>query len=138
MCRFADEFARLDTDVLIVSFGLEWQARVWLRETGVSFPLLLDQDRRVYQAYGLARSALRAWAPRVIWYYARQFAAGRRLHRIEGDPHQLGGDFIVDRAGTVRFAHPERDPVDRPQAADLLDVLRGLPRGEQAGESSGP
>lgn len=111
-----------------MSFGLERQARVWLHETRIPFPLLLDQDRRVYRAYGLTRSALRSWAPRVVWYYVRQVATGRRLHPIQGDPHQLGGDFIVDRTGIVRFAHRERDPVDRPAVADLLDVLRTIRR----------
>jgi alkyl hydroperoxide reductase subunit AhpC len=136
--RHAGEFARLNTEVLIVSFGVERWARAWLRETEVPFPLLLDQDRRVYRAYGLERSALRAWAPRVIWYYVRQLAAGRRLHPIEGDPHQLGGDFIVDRHGIIRLAHRERDPVDRPPVAALLDVLRGLETEERRAERSGP
>ena len=138
MRRHAGEFARLKTEVFIVSFGVERWARAWLRETEVPFPLLLDQDRRVYRAYGLERSARRAWAPRVIWHYVRQLAAGRRLHAIEGDPHQLGGDFIIDRNGIVRFAHRERDPVDRPPVARLLEVLRGLQTEEQRGEPSGP
>jgi alkyl-hydroperoxide reductase/thiol specific antioxidant family protein len=135
--RHAGEFARLNTEVLIISFGVERWARAWLRETEVPFPLLLDQDRRVYRAYGLERSALRAWAPRVIWYYVRHLAGGRRLHPIEGDPHQLGGDFIIDRHGIVRLGHRERDPVDRPPVAGLLEVLRGLETGEQRGAPSG-
>lgn len=138
MRRHAGEFPHLNTEVLIVSFGVEQWARDWLRETEVPFPLLLDQDRRVYQAYGLERSALRAWAPRVLWYYIRQLAAGRRLHSIEGDPHQLGGDFIIDRNGIVRLAHRERDPIDRPPVAGLLDVLRGLQTEARRGEPAGP
>lgn len=122
--------------MLIISFGVERWARAWLRETDVSFPLLLDQDRRVYRAYGLQRSALRAWAPRVLWYYVRQLAAGRRLRAIAGDPHQLGGDFIIDRHGIVRLAHRERDPVDRPPVARLLEILRGLETEERRGEPS--
>jgi hypothetical protein len=62
----------------------------------------------------------------VLWYYLRQLAAGRRLGPIEGDPHQLGGDFIIDTRGIVRFAHREWDPVDRPAVARLLEVLRNL------------
>lgn len=138
MRRHVDEFARLNTEVWIISFGVERWARDWLRETEVPFPLLLDQDRRVYRAYGFARSALRAWAPRVLWYYVRQLSAGRRLHPIEGDLHQLGGDFIIDRHGIVRLAHRERDPIDRPSVARLLEVLRGLETEERRGKPSGP
>jgi peroxiredoxin len=125
LCRFAGDFADLNTEVLIVSFGAERQARAWLDETGTPFPLLLDPDRSVYRAYGLERSVLRTWTPRVIWYYIRQFAAGR-LGRVEGDPHQLGGDFIIDRDGIIRLAYREWDPVDRPPVASLLVVIRTI------------
>jgi len=126
LCRHVDEFAYLSTKVLVISFGAERWALAWLRETGTPFPLLLDPDRRVYRAYGLERSALRTWTPRVVWYYVRHLAAGRRLRPVQGDPSQLGGDFIVAADGIVRFAHRSRDPVDRPPVARLLEALRGL------------
>jgi alkyl hydroperoxide reductase subunit AhpC len=126
LCRHADELADLGTEVLIVSFADEQPARAWLQETGVRFPLLLDPQRRVYRAYGLERSVARTWTPRVLWYYLRRLVAGRRLRRIEGDPHQLGGDFIVDPRGIVRFVHREWDPVDRPPVGRLLEILRSL------------
>jgi alkyl hydroperoxide reductase subunit AhpC len=135
LCRHADEFAHLGTDILIVSFADEERARLWLRETGTRFPLLLDPDRRVYRAYGLERSVARTWTPRVVWYYFRQLAAGRRLGPIESDPHQLGGDFIIDTRGIVRFAHREWDPVDRPPVARLLEVLRSLLIDERPGRA---
>jgi hypothetical protein len=120
---------RLNTQVLIISFGTDPWARAWLRETGSPFPLLLDPERRVYRAYGLQRSVLRAWTPRVIWYYLRRVALGDRLHPLQGDPHQLGGNFIVDALGIVRLAHRSRDPVDRPAVDRLLQTLSTLRSG---------
>lgn len=119
-----EEFERLGARVLLISFGTPEWAHLWLEETGSPFPLLLDSDRTVYRRYGLERSALRVWSPRVIWYYLRLLWAGRRLKPVQGDPHQLGGDFIVDRERVVRCAHPSRDPADRPSPEELLDVLR--------------
>jgi peroxiredoxin len=136
LCRHADAFAQLATEVLIVSFGDERQARLWLHATAVRFPLLLDPERRVYRAYGLERSVARTWTPRVVWYYLRRLAAGRHLEPIEGDPHQLGGDFIIDTRGIVRFAHREWDPVDRPSVARLLEVLRSLRTDERPGPAT--
>ncbi len=133
LCRRADEFAYLATEILIVAFADEPRARLWLRETDTRFPILLDPERRVYRAYGLERSVARSWTPRVIWYYLRQFAAGRHPGPIEGDPHQLGGDFIIDARGIIRFAHREWDPVDRPPLARLLEVLRSLRTDERLG-----
>jgi peroxiredoxin len=129
LCRHADDFAALNTDVVIVSFADERRARAWLRETSVRFPLLLDPERRTYRAYGLERSVVRSWMPRVLWYYLRQLAAGRRLRPIQGDPHQLGGDFVIDAHGIIRFAHRERDPTDRPSGPRLLDIIRALGSG---------
>ncbi len=126
LCRHVDEFASLNTEVLVISFGAERWARAWLRETGAPFPLLLDPDRRVYRSYGLDRSALRTWTPRVVWYYVRQLAAGGQLRPVQGDPHQLGGDFIVDIGGIVRLAYPSRDPLDCPPVARVLEALRDL------------
>jgi len=120
------EFDRLRTRVLVISFDEERWARAWLRDTGVSFPLLLDRERRVYRAYGLRRSVLRTWSPRTAWYYMRRLAAGARLPVVRGDPYQLGGDVIVDAGGIVRLAHRSRDPADRPPAERLLEVLRQL------------
>ena len=133
LCRHADEFAHLATEILIVSFADERRARLWLRETGTRFPLLLDPERRVYRTYGLERSVARSWTPRVIWYYLRHLIAGRRLGPIESDPHQLGGDFIIDTRDVIRFAHREWDPVDRPPVARLLEVLRRLRTDERPG-----
>lgn len=118
-----DDFERLNVQVLVISFGTEDWAKAWLEETGAPFPLLLDPERRVYRAYGLGRSVLRVWSPKVLWRYLRLMMAGRRLKPIQGDPHQLGGDFIVDAGGIVRLAHPSRDPTDRPSVEALLKVL---------------
>lgn len=125
-----DEFERLNVQILLISFGTEYWAKVWLEETGAPFPLLLDPERRVYRAYGLGRSVLRVWSPKVLWRYLRLMMAGRRLKPVQGDPHQLGGDFIVDAKGIVRLAHPSRDPTDRPPVEKLLKALREIRKGD--------
>ncbi len=122
-----DEFSRLNTRVLVVSFSAGHWARAWLEETESPFPLLLDMKRRVYRAYGLERSYLRSWNLRTMWLYARLLLSGRRWRGIQDDSAQLGGDFIVDAAGIVRLVHRSRDPTDRPAVDRLLEVARGLP-----------
>lgn len=70
---------------------------------------------------------LRTWGWRNLSYYARQLFTGRKLRGIQGDAHQLGGDYLVDSTGIVRLAHPSHDPTDRPTIATLLNTLRALP-----------
>jgi len=52
--------------------------------------------------------------------------AGRRWRGIQGDSRQLGGDFIVDRRGVLRFAHRSHDPADRPDIDTLIGRLSDL------------
>lgn len=122
----ADEFKRLNVPVLLVSFSSRGYARVWLKETGAPFPLLLDRERNVYRAYGLERSMIRAWGPKSIWDHVKAFRAGKKWHGVHGDSTQLGGNFVVDASGVVRWAHRSRDPADRPSVESLISVLRGL------------
>jgi alkyl hydroperoxide reductase subunit AhpC len=121
-----DELERLGVQVLIISFGAEFWARAWQQDTGSPYPLLLDLERATYQAYGLGTSFVRVWSPHVMWHYLKLRLRGQKLLPVQGDPHQLGGDFIVDAAGVVRLAHASKDPVDRPPMGRLLAVLRDL------------
>lgn len=125
MRRHADEFRRLDAEVLFISFGTVAWARAWLEETASSFPLLLDPDRSAYLAYGL-RSTRRLLSLRVIWQYVRLLLAGRRLRPVQGDPHQAGGDFVIDSRGVVRLAYRSQDAADYPPVDSILDLLRRL------------
>ncbi len=111
-------------DVVTVSFETSHWAQVWLAETQSPFPFLVDPDRAAYRAYGLDSSALRSWSPATLWYYARARWQRRPTYGKRGDPHQLGGDFIIDRRGLIRLAHPSREPTDRPTIQRLLTSLQ--------------
>jgi hypothetical protein len=90
----------------------------------VPYPILVDRDRRAYQAWGLERgSVLGIWGdPRVWARYGRALAGGVRLRRPGTDTLQLGGDFVVDPAGTVVYARPQQRD-DRPPVAELVRTL---------------
>jgi hypothetical protein len=92
-----------------------------LRGLEVPFPVLLDPQRRGYAAWGMRRSSVAGvWLdPRVWARYAGQVARGERLLRLGEDTLQLGGDFVVDPAGVVVYARPQRRD-DRPPVLALL------------------
>jgi len=127
--HFEDDFRRLGVQVLIISFGTEYWARAWLQETGSPFPLLHDLERATYQVYGLGSSFIRVWSPKVMWHYLKLILRGEHMRPVQGDPHQLGGDVIVDADGVIRLIHRSKDPVDRPPVEKLLAVLRNLAQG---------
>lgn len=124
VCARREDFDELGVRILIVSFtnNNDWAER-WLEETCQAFPMLLDPARQLYQAFGLERSLLRSWNLPTLLRYARYVLAGRELKGIQGDSTQLGGDFVVDGTGRLRFAYRSHDPTDRPSAASLLTAL---------------
>ena len=52
--------------------------------------------------------------------------SGKKWRGIQGDSAQLGGDFIVDADGNIRFAHRSHDPTDRLTAVQLLEEIKSL------------
>ena len=102
-----------------------------LHGINVPYPVLVDPDRSAYRAWGLGRgSLLTVWGDPGVWrQYASEIARGARLRRPGSDTLQLGGDFVIDRAGTVVYSRPQRRD-DRPPVAELLRVV------ERAAETS--
>lgn len=97
----------------------------WLKETCSNFTVLLDRERTVYNAYELERSKLRSKSLRTIWLYFTRWLQGQKFHSSHGDDtSQLGGDFIIDQRGALRFIYPSHDPADRPSVEKLIAVLK--------------
>ncbi|MEZ4659790.1 MAG: peroxiredoxin-like family protein [Caldilineaceae bacterium] len=120
------ELDAMGVNIVAISFGIEYWARAWLQETNAPFPVLLDPEKAAYAAYGLESSFWRSWGPRTLLYYAKALLRGQKLLGNRGDSEQLGGNFIVDAKGVVRFAYASRDPTDRPSVDRLLLTLRRL------------
>lgn len=102
-------------------------ARAYVESTQCPFPVLVDDDRVLYHAYGMLRGRwLDIWGPRTWWAYARELWQGRRPVRSEetSDVHQLGGNVLIGPDGRVRFVHVGRGPADRPSVDTLLAIRR--------------
>lgn len=126
---FANEINALNTNIVAVSFGTPYWANAWLEETKSPFPIWLDPEKKSYELYGMDSSALRAWGVRNLWYYVQAIAKGEQLKEHRGDTSQMGGNFIVDKDGIVRFAYPSKNPTDRPAIETLLTALQRIENG---------
>ena len=94
------------------------------RELKLPFPVLSDGTAEVYRAFGLGkgmviRSRTLLVAARLVW-------RAKRLYRPVGDIMQVGGDFIVDGNGIIRYAHSSEDPTDRPDVIELMRLIASL------------
>jgi len=119
-----------DASVVFVTFDdPEPVRRGLLAGLEVPYPVLVDRERVVYRAWGLRRSSLAGiWLDPRLWArYAALIVRGERLRRLGSDTLQLGGDFVLDRAGKVVYARPQQRD-DRPPVGELLRMLRSASR----------
>lgn len=127
MCERQQEFENLNTKIFIISFSTFPAVQAWLKETCSDFTVLLDSEREVYKAYKLERSYWRSRNLRTRWAYLQAWLAGKKRYDSHGeDTNQLGGDFMIDTQGIIRFAHPSHDPTDRPPVDELINQIKQL------------
>lgn len=114
----------LNAEVLAISTAGVKPLTDFVHELELPFLVLSDGSGAVYRAFGLGKGMIvrlptLVRAARLLW-------REKRLYRLVGDIMQMGGDFLVDGAGIVRYAHGSEDPTDRPEADELLRQIADL------------
>ena len=108
--------------IRVIGNGQPWQAAALRDELALRIPLYVDSHLCAYRAAGLRRAWYRALDPRVLWRTAHAWRSGFRQTGVAGDPWQLGGTFLVDRAGSVAWKHVHAYPGDDVPLTALLDA----------------
>jgi peroxiredoxin len=89
-----------------------------------AFHLIADPDRAMYRRYGIERGGLLAYlSPSALGAAIRATARGHLHGRCEGSELQLPGDFVLDAAGRVTYAHRGRHIADHAPFDVLLAQL---------------
>ena len=113
---------------MAITFEIPQRAKAYVDETGFPWPVLIDESRSLYHAYGMNRGSISAiWGPQNWGTYFRIMARGRMPRRPHNDVYQLGGDVLVDPRCIVRLHHVGRGPADRPSIDSLLAAVRAKP-----------
>jgi len=121
----AEQIQQLPLDVMAVTFQSAEVAGAYVEQTGWPWPMLVDTERSLYNAYSMHRGGLWAiWGPKSWWGFLKLILKGRRLRPPAGDVYQLGGDVLLDPSGSLRLHHVTRVPVDRPDVESILDLVR--------------
>jgi hypothetical protein len=110
--------------VAVVTFEQAWRAEAYVRDTGTTWPILLDRDRVLYTAYDMHRGSRRkVLGVRQWWTYIRLILRGHRVQRPTDDIYQLGGDVLIDPAGIVQLHFVSDSPVDRPSLDSIQRII---------------
>ncbi len=96
-------------------------ARLFREDTGITFPLLIDERREAYRAAGLRNASL-------LHLLRRDNATARKRaraagHRLGKNPFQLGGSFVFGPGNVDRYAHVSETFGDNASPAALLAAL---------------
>ncbi len=94
----------------------------------LSFPVLSDPRRQVYEMFGFGRGSLRrVWGLRSAKRYLAIGPKGLRALRVPTeDTLQLGGDVVIGPEGTIRFLYRSEGPDDRPSIDAVIQAAQDL------------
>jgi len=118
------KFRNKGATLAAIGLGDAHYARQFREETGITFPLLIDEDRQAYRAANLKQaSVLHLLRRDNAAARQRAKAAGHRQHKLGNNPFQLGGSFVFGPGNVDRFAHLSQTFGDNASPEALLRAL---------------
>ena len=107
-----------------IGLGDARYAALFREETGIKFPLLIDDERQAYHAAGLKTAnlfhLLRSDNARAR---KRAQGGGFRQDKLGQNPFQLGGSFVFAPGNVDRYAHVSKTFGDNAPIEALLAAL---------------
>nr|MBF6591131.1 redoxin domain-containing protein [Ktedonobacterales bacterium] len=117
-----------DLAVVLIGLGTPEEARDFRTRLALPFPILSDPERLSYRRYGLLRmSGGRESNPRGAVRLVKAIVRYGGAYSAHQDMTQLGGVFVVDRAGLLRFVYRSERTSDHPPTADLIRAVTPSP-----------
>ena len=108
-----------------IGLGDARYATLFREETGITFPLLIDEERQAYHAAGLKTAnlfhLLRSDNARAR---KRAQGGGFRQHKLGQNPFQLGGSFVFGPGNKDRYAYVSQTFGDNAPIEAVLAALK--------------
>ena len=112
-------------DVVVVGQGQAAAAADFAEQYSLPFPLLVDPDMEAYRAAGMRRGVLTGVNPRSLGHLMRAARGGHRQGRVQGDPWQQGGVFVLGPGEATHFEYISREAGDHPPSEAYLTAIPG-------------
>lgn len=124
MRDYEQKFNSKGATVAAVGLGDAFYARAFREETGIKFPLLIDDERQAYRALGLKKaSLLHLLRKDNALARKRAKAAGHRQHKLGKDPLQLGGSFVFGPDNVDYLIHISDTFGDNASMDSILEAI---------------
>lgn len=116
------EIRQLGAEVVAISFEPLQRLKKQVEDLQLTFPILSDPGLEVYRAYGVRRGSFRdVFNLGASLQFLKLLLKGKLVLAGHGDIMQLGGDFIINEEGLLKYSHP----ASRAQGQAEVDVLLG-------------
>ncbi len=113
--------------LVVVGNGQPWQAKAFLDDFPIDATLLVDPKLEAYAAAGLKRSMASTMVNlKSLKHGRRAMKAGFRQGKVQGDPWQQGGAFVVTPDHHVHFKHTSGEAGDHVDPLAFIAALRGI------------
>ena len=121
-----EEIKNKGARLVVIGNGQPRHARAFREDEGIPFDLWVDPEMRAYRAAGLRRGLTNAVSRRSLGHVWRALRRGFRQTKVQGDPWQLGGAFVITPDGNTVYEQVSREAGDHASIPDLLEVLGRL------------
>jgi hypothetical protein len=122
--EYEEQFRSKGAKLVAIGLGGTDYALHFRKQTGIDFPLLIDENRQTHKALQLKKANLfHLFRGDNMRARKRAKAVGVRQHRLGKDPFQLGGSFVFAPGNKDLFAHVSETFGDNAQPKDLLAAL---------------
>ncbi|MBV8807096.1 MAG: AhpC/TSA family protein [Acidobacteriaceae bacterium] len=127
MREHQDDFSRAGAGLAAIGLGDFTYANLFREETGISFPLLVDEKRIAYKAADLkSANILHLLRRDNAAARGRARSAGHQQHRLGQNPFQLGASFVFAPGNRDVHVYLSRTFGDNPSAEMLLRAVQEL------------
>ena len=124
MREHEQEFRSKGVNMAAIGLGDENYARQFRQETGITFPLLIDAQRKAYRAAELKKAnLLHLFRKDNAAYRKRAKAGGFEQKKLGENPFQLGASFVFAPGNVDKYVHLSETFGDNATMADLLAAI---------------
>lgn len=119
------EFDAKGMKLAAIGLGDRMYAKAFQEETGITFPLLIDENRVAYKAVGLrSANVFHMFRSDNAEAKKRATAAGHEQTKLGKNPFQLGGSFVFAPGNVDLFTHISETFGDNASVPALLEAVK--------------
>ena len=120
-----EEIRAAGADIVAIGTGDRAYAERFVRDTGITFPVLLDDDARAAHAASVTTASWFGLLHPRTWKASRDASKrGYHVHKAGKRVKQLGATFVLGAGDRVRYSHIDSDSTDHASVDEVVAALR--------------